>query len=232
MPAAPVFVLVHSPLVGPATWSLVALELTQRRRRAVAPSLLGPRGAAPGDWLDCVEAVRDAVRVLSEPLVLVGHSGAGLLLPAIADALVQPVRGLIFVDSGIPARAGDTAFVPPALLDQFRALAGEGDGILPPWSSWFGEDAMRELVPDEALRHTLEREMPRLQLAFLEQRIPSPAGWDRRPCAYLLLSDSYESAAAEARKRKWRVEEIRGAQHLHLVVSPEAVSRALLRLEP
>lgn len=81
------------------------------------------------------------------------------------------MRGLIFVDSGIPARAGDTAFVPPALLDQFRALAD--DGILPPWSSWFGEDAMRELVPDEVLRHALEREMPRLPLAFLEQRIPT-----------------------------------------------------------
>ncbi len=230
MAAAPIFVLVHSPLVGPGTWSPVALELTRRRRRAVAPSLLGPGGAALGDWSACVEAVGDAVRALSEPLVLVGHSGAGLLLPAIAEALVQPVRGLIFVDSGIPARAGDTAFVPPALLDQFRALAD--DGILPPWSSWFGEDAMRELVPDEALRHALEREMPRLPLAFLEQRIPSPAGWDRRPCAYLLLSDSYESAAAEARKRKWRVEEIRGAQHLHLVVAPDAVSSALLRLEP
>ena len=26
-------------------------------------------------------------------------------------------------------------------------------------------------------------------------RIPSPAGWDRLPCAYLLLSDAYQEAA-------------------------------------
>ena len=111
MAAAPIFVLVHSPLGYPG--DMVAgrvLELTRRRRRAGALPLLGPGGAALGDWSACVEAVGDAVRALSEPLVLVGHSGAGLLLPAIAEALVQPVRGLIFVDSGIPARAGDTAF--------------------------------------------------------------------------------------------------------------------------
>jgi pimeloyl-ACP methyl ester carboxylesterase len=183
---------------------------------------------APADWHACVEAVEHAVRALANPVVLVGHSGGGLLLPAIADALALPVRGLIFVDSGIPARAGP--FAPPALLDQFRALAV--GGMLPPWSSWFGEDAMRELVPDEALRQTLEQEMPRVPLACIEQRIPSPAGWDRRPCAYLLLSDAYRNAAAEARQRDWHVEEITGAQHLHLVVAAEAVTDALLRLEP
>ena len=26
------------------------------------------------------------------------------------------------------------------------------DGVLPPWSRWFGADAMREVVPDERLR--------------------------------------------------------------------------------
>jgi len=31
-------------------------------------------------------------------------------------------------------------------------------------------------------------------------RIPSPAGWDRLPCAYLLLSDAYREAAAQARE--------------------------------
>jgi hypothetical protein len=85
----------------------------------------------------------------------------------------------------------------------------------------FGEEAMRDLVRDEALRTALVREMPSLPLAYLEQRIPSPAGWDRRPCAYLLLSDAYREAAAEARERGWRIEEITGAQHLHIAVAPK-----------
>ena len=50
------------------------------------------------------------------------------------------------------------------------------------------------------------------------------------PCAYLLLSDAYREAAAEARDREWRVEEITGAQHLHIAVAPEAVTDALIRL--
>jgi pimeloyl-ACP methyl ester carboxylesterase len=168
------------------------------------------------------------VRTFSEPIVFVGHSGGGLLLPVIADAVAAPISGLIFVDSRVPARTGETPRVPADFLDQLRTLAV--DGMLPPWSSWFGEEAMRELVADEALRAALAQEMPSVPLAYLEQHIPSPAGWDRRPCAYLLLSDAYREAADEARDRGWPVEEITGAQHLHIAVAPEAVTDALIRL--
>jgi pimeloyl-ACP methyl ester carboxylesterase len=166
-----VFVLVHSPLVGPSTWSPVARELERRGRQAVVPSLLGPAGAPPGDWRHCVEAAHDAVRTLSDPIVLVGHSGGGLLLPVITDAVAPPVSGLIFVDSAVPASTGDTQLVPSPFLDHLRTLAV--GGMLPPWSTWFGEDAMRELVPDEALRVALAEEMRSLPLAYFEHRIPS-----------------------------------------------------------
>lgn len=162
--------------------------------------------------------------------MLVGHSGGGTLLPVIADALAQPVRGLIFVDSGVPASAGETAFVPQALLDEFGALAV--DGILPPWSSWFGEAAMREEVPNDSLRQALVREMPAIPFSFLEQQIPSPPGWERVPCRYLLLSEGYRQSANEAQERGWQVEVIERAQHLHIAVDPDVVSDALLRLEP
>lgn len=223
-----VFVLVHSPLVGPNTWAPVARELERRGHQAVVPSLLGPAGAPPCDWQHIIAAVRDAVRTLSDAIVLVGHSGGGLLLPVIADAVVPPVSRLIFVDSGIPASAGETPFVPPFVLDQLRPLAV--DGVLPPWSEWFGDDVTRDLVPDAALCTALSKEMPSLPLAFFEQSIPSPAGWDRIPCAYLLLSDVYREAADEARKRGWRVEEMVGAQHLHIAVAPESVTDVLIRL--
>lgn len=230
MAGDPVFVLVHSPLVGPGTWTLVARALEERGRRAVAPSLLGPGGAAPRDWRACVDAVCRCLSSFSEPVVLVGHSGGGTLLPVIADALAQPVRGLIFVDSGVPVRAGETAFAPPELLDEFRSLAV--NGILPPWSSWFGEASMREEVPDDSLRQALVGEMPSIRFSFLEQQIPSPPGWERAPCRYLLLSEGYRQSATEAQERGWQVEVIERAQHLHIVVAPDVVSDALLRLEP
>lgn len=229
MSGAPAFVLIHSPLVGPRTWSFAGDVLKRQGRKVVVPSLLGPGGSPPTGWRDCVASVSDVLHSLSEPVVLVGHSGSGLLLPAISDALAQPVGGLIFVDSGIPARTGETPFVPPALLDELRLLSA--DGMLPPWSSWFGDEVMRGLVPDEEVRSILVREMPRLPSSFLEQRVPSPAGWDRTPCAYLLLSEAYRDAAAEAKERGWPVETIAGGQHLDLAAAPGSVSDALLRLE-
>jgi len=36
-----------------------------------------------------------------------------------------------------------------------------------------------------------------------------------------LIVDAYREAAAEARERGWRIEEITGAQHLHIAVAPK-----------
>lgn len=224
------FLLVHSPLVGPGTWSPVAIELGRRGRRAVVPSLLAATGTRPLHWRHCVDAVCEAMGTLSGPIVLVGHSLGGLLLAAIVGAATSPVARLIFVDSGVPARTGETPLTPPPFVDRLRSLAV--DGSLPPWSDWWGDDVMRELVPDDDLRTALVREMPSLPLSFFEQRVPSPTGWDRIPCAYLLLSDAYRDAATEATGRGWPVEEIAGARHLHIAVAPEAVADALIRLTP
>jgi pimeloyl-ACP methyl ester carboxylesterase len=206
----------------------VARELERRGHAVVVPSLLGTAGAPPRHWRDCVAAVRGAVGSVSSPVVLAGHSGGGLLLPAIAGALAAPVSQLMFVDADVPARRGETPLAPQAFLEDLRARAVSG--TLPPWSSWWGEDTMRELVPDETLRAALTREMPSLPLSYFEQGVPSPVGWERIPCGYLLLSDAYRDAAAEAQARGWRVEEIAGAQHLHIAVAAEAVADALVRL--
>ncbi len=226
--AAPVFVLIHSPLVGPSTWTPVARELERRGRQVVVPSLLGAATAPPPQWRYCIDAVRAATSTLSNQIVLVGHSGGGLLLPAIRGAVTTAVSRLIFVDSGVPASSGETPLVPPPLLAHLRTLAV--DGTLPPWSAWWGDEAMRELVPDQAARAALERELPSLPLSYFEESVPSPAGWDRVPCAYLLLSDAYRDAASDARAREWPVEEITGAQHLHLVVAPATVADVLIQL--
>jgi pimeloyl-ACP methyl ester carboxylesterase len=225
-----VFVLVHSPLVGPTTWSPVAQELERRGHDAIVPSLLGAAAASPPQWRHCVDAVRDATRTLTHPIVLIGHSGGGLLLPAISASVDPPVARLLFVDSGVPATTGETALaLPPALFDHLRTLAV--DGTLPPWFAWWGdEEAMSDLVPDQSLRAVLAQEMPSLPLDYFDQHVPSPTSWDSVPCGYLLLSDAYRESAAEARKRGWRVEEITAAQHFHVAVAPEAVTEAILRL--
>jgi pimeloyl-ACP methyl ester carboxylesterase len=222
------FVLIHSPLVGPGTWLPVAHELERRGAQALVPSLLPAATAPVPQWRRCVEIVRVATSGAPGPVVLIGHSGGGLLLPAIADAIAPEVARLIFADSGLPALRGDTPLATPEFFEQLRSLASEG--VLPPWSSWWGEEAMTELVPDEATRAALARELPSLPLSYFEQSTPSPPGWDRVGCSYLLFSDAYREQAQGARARGWRVEELSGAQHLHTVVDPVAVTDALLRL--
>jgi pimeloyl-ACP methyl ester carboxylesterase len=224
------FVLVHSPLVGPTSWLPAARELERRGRAAVVPSLLGVAEASEPQWRHVPDAVRGAVSHIDEPVVLVGHSGAGLLLPVIAAALDNEVATLIFVDSFLPPPAGGLPLGPPAFMDQLRAMAT--DGVLPRWSGWFGADAMRELVPDEELRAELEAEMPELPLSYFEATVPQPDEWgSRNPCAYLLLSvNAYGQSADEARGRGWPVIEIHGVQHLAIATHPARVAAALLAL--
>lgn len=113
---------------------------------------------------------------------------------------------------------------------QLRALAR--NGVLPPWSTWFGEEGLRGLVAEARLRASLEQEMPSLPRAFVEARVPAAAGWDRRPCGYLLFArDPFVPSATEARERGWPVVELAGANHLALVTDPGMVADALLGLE-
>jgi hypothetical protein len=208
----------------------VGQELERRGRAAVVPSLLGITEAPTPQWRHVLNAVRSATSQLQDRMVLVGHSGAGLLLPVIADAVTVEVAALVFVDSFLPPTAGRVEMAPAALMHQMRPLAI--DGALPPWSTWFGADAMRELVPDERLRAALEAEMPRLPLTYFDASVPLPTAWNRRPCGYLLLSaDLYGQSAAEAVARGWPVREIRGAQHLAIATDAVPVTHALLDLE-
>lgn len=55
----------HSPLVGPTSWSPVARELERRGRVAVVPSLLGVAEAPEPQWRYVPAAVRVATSHLS-----------------------------------------------------------------------------------------------------------------------------------------------------------------------
>src|SRR5919109_143549 len=91
---------------------------------------------------------------------------------------------------------------------------------------------MRERVPDAVRGARVEHDMPRVPLSVLQTKLPVPAGWDRRPCAYLLLSaDPYAPSAADARARGWPTAEVTGGKHLDLVSQPATVATALLDLE-
>jgi hypothetical protein len=226
---APALVLIHSPLVGPLTWQSTADRLRARGFRVVLPSLAGVFAAGPPFYPKLADRVAEAVHanVPTLPLVLVGHSGAGALLPAIAAACSGEVEAAVLVDAILPhpgASWFDTA--PPNLTEHLRSLAA--DGWLPPWDDWFPPGTLEGLLPDSGLRERFVGELPRLPLAYFEERAPTTP--DRIPRhAYLQLSDAYQQLADEAERRGWPTRR-QSADHLAMLTQPEQVVQELVQL--
>jgi hypothetical protein len=225
----PAFVLVHSLLLGPSTWAPVAARLTALGAVAVVPSLIEVADQDPPFWPFVAGRVADAVSRLPprQPVVLVAHSNAGLLVPVIVRAVRRPVAGCLFADATLPTRAGPTPAASPERLDHLRTMAIEGR--LPPWTTWWDEDDVALLFPDPRTRAAVSSEQPRLPLSYYEQRIPAPAGWDDRPCGYVLFGPPYDRMAQESRQRGWDVEQIPG-RHLHQLVDPDTVAARLVAM--
>lgn len=159
--------------------------------------------------------------------MLVGHSGAGLLLPIVGRDAASKVVAYVFVDAALPARAGSTPVVPAEFVADLEARAEKGR--LPVWSRWWPEDVMRTLLPDDSTRRPFEAELPSLPVSFVRESVPVPRGWPDASCAYLQFSSVYEPAAQDAASRGWRTARSPG-EHLHMMVDPEAVAEALVRL--
>src|SRR6266516_2916758 len=226
----PLFVLIHSPSVGPATWSAVAGLLTAAGCDVAVPSLLADGEAGPPFWPRAVAAVTGKLGTArpDQPLVLAAHSNAGIFLPVIRHALEWPVALSVFVDATIPVPDGRTPMVGEEFLPFLRGLAGP-DGRLPQWTDWWDEEDVAPMFADQETREVITAEQPRLPLAYYQEQVPVPTGWDDHPCAYVQFSRAYDAPAAEARRRGWDVRLLPG-EHLHQVVDPDAVARTLLDL--
>ena len=192
-------------------------------------SLLDVGRHGPPFWPFIAARVAETIAETSNrgAVVVAMHSNAGLFAPHIATTSPKPVDALIFVDASIPPDEGEADVVPPEFLAELRAKAQ--DGLVPRWTDWWTEEDVAPLFPDPATRRRVIDEQPRLPLTYYEQRIPIEPGWTSTPCGYLLFGPPYDEFAEQARVRGWPVVEASG-QHLHMVVDPEGVGRALLEL--
>lgn len=203
-------VLAHSPLTGPAAWGglpdvlrgmgheVVVVEVTDDdappyAARYVARAALQVAAADPGG-----------------PVVLVGHSGAGYLLPQLGAArrsARRPVTGYVFVDAGVPHGRQATRLSlmreeDPGAADEVEELLAHG-GSFP---SWTDED-LRGRVPDDTRRAALVASLRPRGLDFFTETLPFPGDWPDAPCGFLRLSESYAVPARVARSRGWPVVE-------------------------
>jgi Alpha/beta hydrolase family len=222
------FVLIHSPLVGPLTWKLVADKMQQKDREVLVPTLIDSPDSEKPYWKQHAESVSQALSQISKeiPVTLVAHSGAGLLLPAIRAELANPVNVYVFIDAGIP-RDGATRLDLMKSEDsnwakQFQEYLENG-GRFPNWS---GED-LREILPGETLRNQLVAELNPRALNFFTEPIPVFEGWPDAPCVYILFSEPYKGAALQARQSGWQTYELESG-HFHMLVDPKAVTDLLI----
>ena len=212
-------VLLHSPLLGGLTWQAVAGELASRGRSV--STLSWPRlGSIDADFYRAL-AVSMAEQLAGEPCVLVLHSGAGALAPALEAA--ADIQGLILADAILPHPGRswfDTA--PPEMAASLRA--GAEFGLLPEWHKWWPPGALERLLPDAEQRTALLAELEPLPLQYFEEI--APPGAITRPAAYLQLSGAYDEEARLAGRMGWPVVALR-LHHLAMLTHAPAVATAI-----
>lgn len=224
-----VYVLIHSPLVGGLTWTLVADQMRQQELDVVIPLLLDSPDSTEPFWKQHAESVSRALAHIpkSTSITLVAHSGAGPLLPAIQQYLPNPVNAYVFVDAGIP-RDGSTRldlmkWEDSEWAEQFQEELQRGERF----PNWDMED-LRDVIPDEPLREQMVAEIRPRGYSFFTEPIQVFSGWPDAPCIYIRFSAPYETPAAQARQAGWRTYELE-AGHFHMLVDPVNVMEMIVR---
>jgi pimeloyl-ACP methyl ester carboxylesterase len=206
----------------------VAAELRRRGFEAVVPELPANKDEQLPYWQQDASAVAEVIKSLpgDRAFVLVGHSGAGMLLPAIRQLAERQPAGYIFADAGIPndgkSRLDLLKLELPEVGEMVEQPLREGER-LPQWS----DDDLSMVVADAGTRRVILGELRPQGLAFYTEPIPVFAGWPDAPCAYLQFSQGYDHSAAQARQMGWPVRNL-DAGHFHLLVEPVAVMDTLV----
>ena len=216
-------VLLHSPLLGGLTWQAVAADLRGRGRAASAPSWPVLSSLTGDFYRSLATALADELG--ESPAVVVAHSGAGALIPALESAW-GGLRGVIFADAILPHPGRswfDTA--PPQLAESLRA--GAEFGMLPSWERWWPPGALERLVPDATSRDALIGELAALPLDYFAE--PAPTIELAAPAAFLRLSGAYDEEARGATRQGWPVVSL-PLHHLAMLTHPEAVASAIASL--
>ena len=223
-------VLAHSPLTGPAAWGALPDELRRRGHRVAVLAVLDDDAPPYASRYVARAALQVRDTCGDARVVLVGHSGAGYLLPLLGSARRSaraPAAGYLFVDAGLPPSR------PTSRLDLLRVEAPEvattlephlaGGGTFPDWT----EAGLREQVPEDGVRIDLVAGLRPRAADFFAEPVPVAPDWPDAPCGFLRLSPGYDAPARLAGHRGWpRVlgPDDRPGGHFAMLVEPDAVA--------
>lgn len=212
----PGIVLVAGPLVGASSWEPTASRLRAEGVRVQIPDVLACADRVP-PWREWTSHLLDLSSAEEAP-ILIGHSSASTLIVDLATKM--KVRGVIITDGDIPPASGLARPVRPALGEFIAGLADE-NGLLPPWSQWWVNNATRArlvgidvLERDPQALRSFEMDLPRMNLGWFDDAI-NLSTWDHIPAGYIQLSPIYDHAAEEASRRAWPLRRLQGTHRRH-----------------
>lgn len=165
-----IFVLVHGAGQTSASWDLVIPRLREAGRTVVVARLSGLENdnVPLSPAINLRTHIEDVSRLLVEgnleQVTLIGHSYGGMIITGVAEALVDRLDRLVYVDALIPAD-GQCALdlLPEPLVQMFRQAAESsgngwrlraGESYLDLWGLKPGpeRDFVRERMSDFSLR--------------------------------------------------------------------------------
>jgi pimeloyl-ACP methyl ester carboxylesterase len=233
------FILVHGAWQSDVTWDLLTPLLEKHGHRVITPILtgLGTDQKRLSPDITLTRHIEDVTLELSkslDPIILVGHSYAGMIISGVAERNPARVQHLVFLDGFVPENGQSVMdLLPPETGAYFREVAQKhgdgwrlpgGEGHLDLWGLKPGEarDFVRARLCDFSLRCFEE---PLNLPANRKAGIPATfvacvaEGYPARPI--------FEPFAAKARASGWKVTELQTGHDCH-VERPEEVASILL----
>ena len=233
------FVLVHGAWQSTGTWDLLTPLLEKHGHTVITPFLsgLGKDQSLLSPDVTLLRHIEDVSLELSKspaPVILVGHSYAGMIISGVAETSATQVQRLVFLDAFIPEDGQSVLdLLPSAVGAHFRNVAREfgegwrlpgGDGQLDLWGLKPGEarDFVRARLCDFSLR------------CFEEPiRLPSnrkasiPATFVASVAEEYPARPFFAPFAAKALASGWQVAELNTGHDCH-VERPDEVANILL----
>lgn len=233
------FILVHGAWQSTGTWDLLAPLLEKHGDRVITPVLTG-LGTDQGHLSPSItlqqhiEDISLQLSKLRDPVILVGHSYAGMIISGVVETNRTQVQRLVFLDAFIPENGQSVLdLLPPQIGSHFREVAREhGDGWRLPGGE--GQLDLWGLKPGEA-RDFVRARLCDFSLRCFEEPLRLPADWKASiPATFVAgVADGYparpffEPFAAKARASGWGVTELKTGHDCH-VECPSAVANILL----
>ncbi|NMO49940.1 alpha/beta hydrolase [Actinoplanes sp. TBRC 11911] len=226
----PTVVLVHGAWADGSSWDQVTAKLQHDGYNVVVPPNL-----LTGVKTDAAD-LRSYLNTISGPVVLVGHSYAGMVITTAALGDKQ-VKALVYVDAYIPAKGdsvlsltgakpGSVFAAPPAtLFNQVPIPGNTKEANLYVKPSVFGKAFAGTSLPAKEVAVVAARQRP-LASGALEEKSGTPA-WSTIPSWSVIGKQDAVIPPAEqvvmSKRAKAHTLEI-NAPHLSMVTAPGAVS--------